>query len=473
MKIFGNSRRRRRDAAPQRRQNAQNPRPAVRQSPASGEKKSGGLTGRTKGLILLTCSICVFLGVSVMCLSILYSSAAVAPSSGNRNHRTQVGTDPSQASIPQDENNDTVANTDDGVFNILICGTDGDGGRTDTIIVANLDTGANTVSLMSIPRDTYIYGNYYLPKINSVYGSAGMGEKGIQALRDKIGNTFGIWTDGYVMVNLEAFEKIVDMVGGVYVEVPMNMNYDDPAQDLYIHLQKGWQTLDGAHAIQLCRYRYGYATADIRRTEVQQDFLKALAKKCVETISLSQIPQYAKIFSEYVRTDLTIGNIIYFARRLTQCNFDDMYTVTLPGEGVSVNGGDYYELYPNATLKILNEHFIPDKNNPLTIYDLSIRQVTSSSSTEPEETTRRTEPAETTEPPETTEPTESTEKTEPTKPSESEKPTKPTTPSESSDQTEPTEPSDSSDAPEPTETEPTEPSTEPEPGPSDEPGPHG
>ena len=162
-------------AATQRRQNAQNPRPAVRQSPASGEKKSGGLTGRTKGLILLTCSICVFLGVSVMCLSILYSSAAVAPSSGNRNHRTQVGTDPSQASIPQDENNDTVANTDDGVFNILICGTDGDGGRTDTIIVANLDTGANTVSLMSIPRDTYIYGNYYLPKINSVYCSAGMG----------------------------------------------------------------------------------------------------------------------------------------------------------------------------------------------------------------------------------------------------------------------------------------------------------
>ena len=142
MKIFGNSSRRRRDAAPQRRQEAQNPRPAARQNPSSGGKKSGGLTGRTKGLILLTCSICAFLGVSVMCLSILYSSAAVAPSSGNRNHRTQVGTDPSQASIPQDENNDTVANTDDGVFNILICGTDGDGGRTDTIIVANLDTGA-------------------------------------------------------------------------------------------------------------------------------------------------------------------------------------------------------------------------------------------------------------------------------------------------------------------------------------------
>ena len=314
MKIFGNSSRRRRDAAPQRRQNAQNPRPAARQNPSSGGKKSGGLTGRTKGLILLTCSICVFLGVSVMCVACMFS-AIRGPKKDPNSPRTQVGTGPSQASIPQDENNDTVANTDDGVFNILICGTDGDGGRTETIIVANLDTGANTVSLMSIPRDTYIYGNYYLPKINSVYGSAGMGEKGIQALRDKIGNTFGIWTDGYVMVDLEAFEKIVDMVGGVYVEVPMNMNYDDPTQDLYIHLQKGWQTLDGAHAIQLCRYRYGYATADIRRTEVQQDFLKALAKKCVETISLSQIPQYAKIFSEYVLCDGNVGIIFEQIRR--------------------------------------------------------------------------------------------------------------------------------------------------------------
>lgn len=176
MKIFGNSSRRRRDAAPQRRQEAQNPRPAARQNPSSGGKKSGGLTGRTKGLILLTCSICVFLGVSVMCVACMFSAIG-GPKKDPNGPRTQVGTNPSQASIPQDENNDTVANTDDGVFNILICGTDGDGGRTDTIIVANLDTGANTVSLMSIPRDTYIYGNYYLPKINSVYGSAGMGER--------------------------------------------------------------------------------------------------------------------------------------------------------------------------------------------------------------------------------------------------------------------------------------------------------
>ncbi len=458
MKLFGNRSRKRYDNVPQRpAQNAN-----TRQPQRSVPKKSGGMSGRAKGTILLTFSICVFLGAIVMCLSVLYSSAAVAPSNNNRNHNTRVDVDPSSgstATIPKNNDGENVENTDDGVFNILICGTDGDGGRTDTIIVANLNTGTNEVSLLSIPRDTYIYGDYYLPKINSVYGSAGMGEKGIRALEDKIGKTFGIWMDGYVMVDLEAFEKIVDMVGGVYVEVPMNMNYDDPTQDLYIHLQKGWQTLDGAHAIQLCRYRSGYATADIRRTEVQQSFLKALAKKCVETISISQIPEYAKIFSEYVRTDLTLGNIIYFARRLTQCNFDNMYTVTLPGEGVRVNGGDYYEIWPNKTLEILNAHFIPDKNHPLTSYDLHIRQANGGSTsdtkaTEPSSTTEPTEPSKS-EPTSPSTPTEPTEPTTPTTPTEPTKPTDPTTP------TEPTTPSESKPTESTTPTEPTEPTDEP------------
>lgn len=467
MKLFGNSSRKRSTGASQR-SSAQRPAHADRQPQRSAPKKSGGMSGRAKGTVLLSFSICVFLGSIVMCLSILYSSAAVAPSNNNRNHNTRVDVDPSSgsstASIPDNKNDEKVENTNDGVFNILICGTDGDGGRTDTIIVANLDTGTNQVSLLSIPRDTYIYGDYYLPKINSVYGSAGMGEKGIRALEEKIGNTFGIWMDGYVLVDLEAFEKIVDMVGGVYVEVPMNMNYDDPTQGLYIHLQKGWQTLDGAHAIQLCRYRSGYATADIRRTEVQQDFLKALAKKCVETISVSQIPQYAQIFSDFVRTDLTLGNIIYFARRLTQCNFDDMFTATLPGEGVRVNGGDYYEIWPNATLKILNEHFIPDKNNPLTIYDLAIRQA-NGGSTSDTKAPSKTDPTEPTEPSESTKPTDPTEPTEP-------KPTDPTTPTEPkpTDPTTPTEPkpTDPTTPTEPTPTDPPEPTDppriEPEPG---------
>ena len=153
MKLFGNSSRKRHDNVPHR--SAQNAN--TRQPQRSAPKKSGGMSGRAKGTILLTFSICVFLGAIVMCLSVLYSSAAVAPSNNNRNHNTRVDVDPSSgstATIPQNNDGETVENTDDGVFNILICGTDGDGGRTDTIIIANLNTGTNEVSLLSIPRDT-------------------------------------------------------------------------------------------------------------------------------------------------------------------------------------------------------------------------------------------------------------------------------------------------------------------------------
>lgn len=204
-----------------------------------------------------------------MCLGLLVRSTAVAPSStsGNKSTAASSGktvtqTDPEtgeEIELEAPEDNEHV-----GIYNILIVGTDGDGMRTDTILVANLNTAEHTVSLMSIPRDTYITGNYVIPKINSVYGAAGQGERGVKALEEKIEETFGFWVDGYVIVDLEAFEKTVDLVGGVEFDVPMDMDYEDATQDLYIHLKAGKQLLDGAHAIQLCRFRSGYATADIR-----------------------------------------------------------------------------------------------------------------------------------------------------------------------------------------------------------------
>ena len=151
MKLFGNSSRKRRGSVPDRRQEDRYtaPRTSGEQMPPSrgaqaNKGKNTGMSGRTKGLILLAFSICLFLGSIVMCLSILYSSAAVAPTSKRPANKTQVLVDPdsSTSTLPQG-GEDTIPDTDDGIFNILICGTDGDGGRTDTIIVANLNTGTN------------------------------------------------------------------------------------------------------------------------------------------------------------------------------------------------------------------------------------------------------------------------------------------------------------------------------------------
>lgn len=257
-------------------------------------------------------------------------------------------------------------------YNILLMGTDDDGTRTDTIMIGRLDVKNHTVALLSIPRDTLISGNYNVPKINSVYGGAGKGVKGIEALQRKLAQILGFETDGYVMVNLDAFIELVDLVGGVEVDVPVQMDYEDPSQNLYIHLKPGVQKLDGKQAMGLVRFRKGYATQDIERTHTQQKFLKALAKKCMSIGNLAKINEFTKIFMENVTTDLTIGNVAYFAQELLKCDFDNMFTYTLEGEAVMVNDASCYAIYQNKTLQVVNEYFNPYETD-ITAANVSIR----------------------------------------------------------------------------------------------------
>ena len=245
----------------------------------------------------------------------------------------------------------------DGVYNILICGTDGDGTRTDTIIIAHLDANDHTVALLSIPRDTPVAtGNGGLMKINSVYAG---GADGMQRLAARLNSLLGFPVDGYVLVDLEAFKKTVDLVGGVDFDVPQDMNYEDASQNLYIHLQKGMQHLDGEQAMGLVRFRKGYASQDIQRTQVQQQFLKALAKQCLSVSSLTKVKEFADIFAEYVTTNLTTGNMVWFGKELLACDFDSMQSYTAEGEGAMINGASYYPLYAGRLLEIVNAAFNP------------------------------------------------------------------------------------------------------------------
>lgn len=246
----------------------------------------------------------------------------------------------------------------EGVYNILICGTDDDGYRTDTIIVAHLDEETHDVALMSVPRDTVVLtGNGGIMKINSVY--AGGGADGMARLSKRLGAMLGFELDGYVLVNLEAFRETVDLVGGVEFDVPQDMYYQDPTQNLHIDLKAGKQLLDGEKAMELVRFRKGYASQDIQRTKVQQEFLRALAKKVLSVSSLTKLKEFADVFSTYVTTDLTVGNMLYFAKALMQCDFDAMKTYTLEGEGAMINGGSYYPLYAGKLVQVVNESFNP------------------------------------------------------------------------------------------------------------------
>ena len=257
-----------------------------------------------------------------------------------------------------EEETELPASHQTGVYNILICGTDDDGYRTDTIIVAHLDEETHDVALMSVPRDTVVLtGNGGIMKINSVY--AGGGADGMARLSKRLGAMLGFELDGYVLVNLEAFRETVDLVGGVEFDVPQDMYYQDPTQNLHIDLKAGKQLLDGEKAMELVRFRKGYASQDIQRTKVQQEFLRALAKKVLSVSSLTKLKEFADVFSTYVTTDLTVGNMLYFAKALMQCDFDAMKTYTLEGEGAMINGGSYYPLYAGKLVQVVNESFNP------------------------------------------------------------------------------------------------------------------
>lgn len=265
----------------------------------------------------------------------------------------------------------------EGVYTFLLVGTDKDDGNTDTIMVVSYDTVNQDINIMSIPRDTMTNEKWDIKKINSVYSrySDGMG-----ALQKRVKTLIGFTPDFYVKVELKMFVELVDLIGGVDFYVPQDMNYDDPWQDLHIHLKEGQQVLDGEKAMQLVRFRR-YAEGDIQRVKVQQDFMKALIKECISLKHWGKIKSYIKLGLSNVQTDLDFGSVVWFAANVLGLNdapaldMANVNTYTLPGNYIDgtwcrtlPNSGkqSYVTVYANQTVKLVNESFNPYKSNVTT-----------------------------------------------------------------------------------------------------------
>lgn len=258
-------------------------------------------------------------------------------------------------------------------YTFLVMGMDDGNGNTDTIMAVTFDVKGKHVSVVSIPRDTLVDVPRTIKKINAAY-SAG----GIEEVQKEVSSILGFPVDHYVTVNLRGFKALVDAVGGVDFEVPVNMNYDDPTQNLHIHLNKGMQHLDGEKSLQLVRFRSGYANADIGRIETQQKFLKALAKKLISWNSVTKINQFVDIFAKNVKTDLEVGNLAYFGLAALDLDMATGISMnTLPGDGLVTYKGIpyYYELYPQQVLDIINDSGLNPYTEDLTLEDTNIFQV--------------------------------------------------------------------------------------------------
>ena len=201
---------------------------------------------------------------------------------------------------------------------VLIMGVDrrdGDVGRSDTLMLAAVDEEQGRATLLSIPRDTRVeVGTYGYDKINHAYAFGGH-EMTLAAVEKIV----GVPVTHYVLIDTSAFERIVDAVGGVDINVEKRMHYEDPWDDnggLVIDLQPGEQHMTGAQAIQYVRYRDG--EGDIGRIARQQHFMRALL---AQLLSPQVIPRLAAVVDEVknaVETDLTTRQLLTLATRLKE-----------------------------------------------------------------------------------------------------------------------------------------------------------
>lgn len=235
-------------------------------------------------------------------------------------------------------------------YTILVSGLDNHNGGSDTNILVAVDAENNKIHGVSIPRDTKAVINGKNHKINFAYNSGG-----IDLLAQTLTDQLGIPVDYTVCVDLQGFVALVDAIDGVPFDVPIDMNYEDPYQDLYIHISKGYQTLSGAEALKVVRFREGYATQDIGRMETQQKFLKAVAKKMLTVENWDKVDDFVKIFNTYVETDLTLGNLGWLGREAISMGADAITFSTLPSEWHY----PYIYLDPEATLTLVNESLNP------------------------------------------------------------------------------------------------------------------
>ena len=236
---------------------------------------------------------------------------------------------------------------------------------TDTIMVAEYDPQRQQASILSIPRDTFIGDNKATAtpwdKINAVY------QTGAENVLKEINELTGLDIKYYIKVDTEAFKALVDAIGGVTFDVPIDMKYTDKKQGLYINLKAGVQKLDGDKAEQLVRFRhnsdgttysYEYGIEDIGRMKTQRNFLKALAKQTLKIENVFKINEFIDIAKKYVETNLDFDTIKDYVPYIVEFDSDNLRTEYLPGKSEVCNGWWVYTAYESETAELIDEMFL-------------------------------------------------------------------------------------------------------------------
>ena len=256
------------------------------------------------------------------------------------------------------------------VINVAVFGTDEDGFRADVNMVVSFNTNTKELHMISVPRDTRVRltddmisylekEGEYVPNRNGVYGQCKLTEVHAYAGEGNrctfsvamLEELLDIQIDYYVKFDLTAFKKVVDAVGGVDFYVPMNMYWDmtDTGGPL-INLREGMQHLDGDKAEQLVRFRDGYAQKDLKRIEVQQEFITALIEKvCSSQTLMSKLDDLVEVVLDCTESDVTVTEALGYVKYVKDLDPAKITSDTVPGEG-----GSYFDMDEEGTKELID-----------------------------------------------------------------------------------------------------------------------
>ncbi len=240
----------------------------------------------------------------------------------------------------------------------------------DTIMVCSYNPKTQKASILSIPRDTYVgkdknkaSASY---KINAVYRNG----ENIEGMVEHIENLTELEIDNYLVIDTKALVQLVDALGGVTFDVPIDMDYDDPTQDLYIHLKAGVQKLDGKQAEGLVRFRHSndfstypseYGDNDIGRMRTQREFITQVMKQTVRPENLFKLIQIAEIGFKNITTNMTFDTVKDYLPYAVNFNPEDLKTATLPGEAELANKVWIYTPNVKQIKALVRELFVEER----------------------------------------------------------------------------------------------------------------
>ena len=236
---------------------------------------------------------------------------------------------------------------------------------TDTIILCGYNPKTQKAYMLSVPRDTYVgknpqYANGY-DKINAKFQTSA--EKTVETVE----LITGVQIDYYVIVRNLKIEDIFECIGSIDFDVPIDMNYDDPTQDLHIHLKKGYQTLQPNQIEQLLRFRHNnngtsypasYGDNDYGRMKTQREFIKAVIEQTVSIQNVGKVKDLIAYAYTNVQTNMSGSKVLDYVPFGLQFSTSNLRSEQLPGQSAMINQLWFYQHSKSKTKKLVDELMI-------------------------------------------------------------------------------------------------------------------